>query len=145
MKQPPVIRLYQELTPYVVKWGMKPMLSAALLVLGGVSLSGCTTSGLAMIGADAMTQAASGRSITGNVIYAMTGKDCMPFNVLTGKAMCPEEQVAAQEPVPVYCYRTLGQVDCHSEPDPMMSPTTRLYRVEAKAQVKAPATAEAKR
>ncbi len=100
-----------------------------------------------MMGADAVTQAASGRSITGNVIYAMTGKDCMPFNVLAGKPMCPDEEAAAaaaKEPAPVYCYRTLGQVDCHAEPDPMMSPTTRLYRAEAKLQTKAPATAEAK-
>ena len=125
------------------------MISSVLLVLGGLSLSGCTTSGLAMMGADAVTQAASGRSITGNVIYAMTGKDCMPFNVLTGKPICPDEEAAAtaakeQQQAQVYCYRTLGQVDCHTEPDPMMSPTTRLYRVEAKVQTKAPATAEAK-
>jgi hypothetical protein len=125
---------------------MKRMLSAALLMLGGLCVSGCTTSGLAMMGADAMTQAASGRSITGNVIYAMTGKDCMPFNALAGKPMCPDEEAAAaaREEAPVYCYRTLGQVDCHVEPDPMMSPTTRLYRAEAKVQSKAPTTAEAK-
>ena len=71
------------------------MISAALFLSAGLALSGCTTSGLAMMGADAMTQAASGRSITGNVIYAMTGKDCMPLNVLTGKPMCPDEEAAA--------------------------------------------------
>jgi hypothetical protein len=127
---------------------MKSMRPPALLMLAGMTLSGCTTSGLAMVGADAVTQAASGRSITGNIIYAMTGKDCMPFNALTGKSICREEEdtaAAAKEQAPVYCYRTLGQVDCHAEPDPMMSPTTRLYRAEAKAQAKTGATADAKR
>jgi hypothetical protein len=92
------------------------------------------------MGADAVTQVASGRSISGNVIHALTGKDCVPLNILAGKPMCPDpEETAAKEPEEtaakeeaVYCYRTLGQVDCHAEPDPMMSPTTRLYRTEAK-------------
>jgi hypothetical protein len=126
---------------------MKPMISAALLLSASLALPGCTASGIAMMGADAMTQAASGRSITGNVIYAMTGKDCMPLNALTGKPVCPDEEAAAaaaKEEAPVYCYRTLGQVDCHTEPDPMMSPTTRLYRTAAKVEPKAPATAQAK-
>ena len=103
------------------------------LILTGSCLSACTTSGLAMMGADVVTQAASGRSITGNILYAMTGKDCMPFNVLSGKPMCDDkEESAAPEEEPVYCYRTLGHVDCHAEPDPMKSPGTRLYRAEAR-------------
>jgi hypothetical protein len=111
---------------------MKALLVAGL-VLVGAAASGCSGSSLAIMGADAVTQVASGRSITGNVIHAFTGKDCVPMNVLSGKPMCPEEEkAAAKDEAPVYCYRTLGQVDCHAEPDPMMSPTTRLYRAEAK-------------
>lgn len=83
------------------------------------------------MGADAVTQVASGRSITGNVIHAVTGKDCAPLNVLTGKPVCREDDTESQDEAPVYCYRTLGQVDCHPEPDPMKSPQTRLYRAEA--------------
>ena len=87
------------------------------------------------MGADAVTQVASGRSISGNVIHAFTGKDCVRINILAGKPMCPEDEAATKkDEAPVYCYRTLGQVDCHSEPDPMMSPATRLYRVEAKRE-----------
>jgi hypothetical protein len=98
----------------------------------GLAASGCSGSSLAIMGADAVTQVASGRSITGNVIHAFTGKDCVPMNVLAGKPMCPEEDSAAKkDEAPVYCYRTLGQVDCHAEPDPMKSATTRLYRAEA--------------
>ncbi len=84
-----------------------------------------------MLGADAASQVASGRTLTGNLIHAITGKDCVPLNILAGRPMCSdEEKTAAADTRPVYCYRTLGQVDCHSQPDPMMSPTTRLYRTE---------------
>jgi hypothetical protein len=111
---------------------MKAIRLAAVLFVGLVA-SGCSGSSLAIMGADAVSQVTSGRSITGNVIHAFTGKDCVPMNVLTGKPMCPEETTtAAKDETPVYCYRTLGQVDCHAEPDPMMSPTTRLYRAEVK-------------
>jgi hypothetical protein len=105
----------------------------ALFAALGLSIAGCSGSSIAVMGADAVTQVASGRSISGNVIHAFTGKDCVPMNILAGKPMCPEEETAAaKQEAPIYCYRTLGQVDCHSEPDPMMSPGSRLYRVEAK-------------
>ena len=111
---------------------MKPVSLAALLLIG-LAASGCSGSSLAIMGADAVSQVASGRSITGNVIHAFTGKDCVPMNVLTGKPMCPEENAEkAKDETPIYCYRTLGQVDCHAEPDPMMSPGSRLYRAELK-------------
>jgi hypothetical protein len=111
---------------------MRPIFAAVLVVTLGQAASGCSGSGLALMGADAVAHVASGRSISGNVIHAFTGKDCVPINVLAGKPMCPEEDEPKKEETPVYCYRTLGQIDCHTEPDPMMSPTTRLYRAEAK-------------
>src|SRR5690242_18664923 len=113
---------------------MKQIAAVALLA-AGLATSGCSGSSLAVMGADAMTQIASGRSISGNVIHAFTGKDCIPANIFAGKPMCPEEETAvAKNAAPIYCYRTLGQVDCHTEPDPMMSPTSRLYRAEAQPQ-----------
>jgi hypothetical protein len=112
---------------------MKRLTLVAILVVFGQSLAACSGSSLAVMGADAVTQVASGRSISGNVIHAFTGKDCVPMNLLAGKPVCPEEENAAKkDEAPVYCYRTLGQVDCHADPDPLMSPTTRLYRADAK-------------
>jgi hypothetical protein len=113
---------------------MKRLLAVILIATLGPAVAGCAGSSLAVMGADAMSQVASGRSISGNVIHAFTGKDCVPMNLLSGKPMCPEEETVAakKDEAPIYCYRTLGQVDCHVEPDPMMSPNTRLYRAEAK-------------
>jgi hypothetical protein len=114
---------------------MRRVILCGAALLAGLGLSACTGSELAVFGADAASQVASGRTLTGNLLYAMTGKDCIPLNVLAGRPMCRDEQPAAEaETAPVYCYRTLGQVDCHSEPDPMMSPRTRLYRTEVAAR-----------
>ena len=113
---------------------MRRVILCAAALLAGTALQACTGSELALMGADAASQLTSGRTLAGNLIHVVTGKDCVPVNVLAGRPMCTEEkETAAAEPEPVYCYRTLGQVDCHAEPDPMMSPTTRLYRTEIAA------------
>jgi len=114
---------------------MSRLIVCAAVLVAGTALQACSGSGIALMGADAASQVASGRTLAGNLIHAMTGKDCVPLNIFAGRPMCrdEEEQTAATKPAPVYCYRTLGQVDCHSEPDPMMSPTTRLYRTEIAA------------
>lgn len=40
----------------------------------------------------------------------------------------PEEShIAMPEPPKAYCYRSLGQVTCYTEPDPLMPPAMRLY------------------
>jgi hypothetical protein len=112
---------------------MKSVRAAAVAIVLGQSLAACSGSSLAVMGADAVTQVTSGRSISGNVIHAFTGKDCVPMNFFAGKPVCPEQDTAtAKDEPPIYCYRTLGQVDCHAEPDPMMSPGSRLYRADAK-------------
>jgi hypothetical protein len=117
---------------------MNRHLLCTAVLAASFGLQACSSSGLALMGADAASQVASGRTLTGNLIHAFTGKDCVPLNVLAGRPMCEDEErqaaAAKENEVPVYCYRTLGQVDCHSEPDPMMSPRTRLYRTEVAAR-----------
>jgi hypothetical protein len=111
-----------------------------LALLALFSLTACgggTALTLAMLGADGLSYATTGKSLTGNVVTAAMGRDCEPFNVLNSKSMCSDdrkgepgkaETLASADKPPVYCYRTLGQVACHSEPDPWMSPNQRLYR-----------------
>jgi hypothetical protein len=103
------------------------LLRRIAVVALALSLGGCLTStGVAILGADTAAQLATGRSIQGNVMYALTGKECAPVNALVGKPMCREVEAAQPELAPRYCYRTLGQVTCHSEPDPWMSGESRL-------------------
>src|SRR5262245_22892553 len=110
-----------------------------LILLSLLSLTACGGPALtiAMLGADGISYAATGKSLTGNVVTSMMGRECEPFNMLNSKPICAEDgkgapgqaqMLAAAAPPPVYCYRTLGQVACHAEPDPWMSPNQRLYR-----------------
>ncbi len=53
-------------------------------------------------------------------------KDCSTLYVLSGDPYCQDRlKVDARDPV--YCYRTLGGVDCYSETDPYaVSETSRV-------------------
>lgn len=110
---------------------------ALLCLLSLTACGGGPALTIAMLGVDGISYATTGKSLTGNVVTKMMGRECEPFNLLNSKSVCSEdskteqakaELLAASNQPPVYCYRTLGQVACHSEPDPWMSPNQRLYR-----------------
>lgn len=109
----------------------------AILALLALTACGMPVTTIAMLGADGLSYATTGKSLTGNVVTAVMGRDCEPFNIIHSKSVCVDdpktaaakaEALAAAAQAPVYCYRTLGQVACHAEPDPWMSPNQRLYR-----------------
>lgn len=56
-------------------------------------------------------------------------KDCSTLYVLAGEPYC-QERLAEDVRDPVYCFRTLGGVDCYSETDP--------YAVSESSRVAAP-------
>lgn len=109
----------------------------ALLALLSLTACGGPALTIALLGADGVSYAATGKSLTGNVVTSMMGRECEPFNLINSKAICSDERkgepgtaqtLASADTAPIYCYRTLGQVACHREPDPWMSPSQRLYR-----------------
>lgn len=112
---------------------MHPRSFAILPVLCGLTLTACTPLDLAYLGAEAASQIASGRSLSHNVTYAVTGHDCTPVRALLWGTACTElddapsdEKVAEHEKevssaANVYCYRSIGTVDCHEQPDPLRS------------------------
>lgn len=90
-------------------------------------LCGCEPASIALWGIDSVSQAANGRTVQGNLLYAATGKECTLLGPLFGKPMCSTSTGSEAVPgPPAYCYRTLGQVACHSAPDPWMPPATHL-------------------
>jgi hypothetical protein len=44
------------------------------------------------------------------------GKSCITPGMYYGAAYCPPPVIAENAKAPVYCYRTLAQTDCYSEP-----------------------------
>lgn len=106
-------------------------MKALIVPLLALALGGCTTAAgtVAIVGLDVASEAATGRSLTGHVIHAMTGRHCETSNLLKGKAYCgpsePEMATATQPPT-AHCYRSLAGVTCHPVPDVFMSDARRL-------------------
>ena len=54
-----------------------------------------------------------------NVLSSATGRECSVSRLFREVVLCRPEapEVAAREPT-LFCYRTLGTVDCYAEVDP---------------------------
>ncbi len=55
-------------------------------------------------------------SVVDETLSAYAEADCAAKNLLFGEAICDRRPAAA--PPPVYCYNTLGDVECYDVPDP---------------------------
>jgi len=92
-----------------------------------VALGACTgTAAIAMAGLSAASFAATKKLPTDHVASWITGEDCSALGLeRTGQYCRTEAEVAAAEAAAdpgaqprVYCYRTIGEITCQSEPDP---------------------------
>ncbi|WP_169567322.1 hypothetical protein [Sneathiella limimaris] len=78
-----------------------------------LSTTGCTSAAVAVLD-EKMSQ--------------MTDKECTSVNIMLGEDYCkPKRNEIKQEQV--YCYRTLGGVDCYSEKSPYSTPSPRVRSV----------------
>jgi hypothetical protein len=110
----------------------RPTILVLALMLGGCS---STAASVAMVGIDVVAEQTTGRSVTGHIIHAMTGRECEASNVLKSKPICAPIDpgyVAVPQP-PAYCYRSLAGVTCHPSADPFMS-SARLTGAPEKLQ-----------
>ena len=107
------------------------MRSKILLVLCALALpaalGGCSgTAAIAMAGISATSFAMTDKFPTDHVASWVTGEDCSALQAeQTGEYCRTPEEIAAAEAAEkpgvapaVYCYRTIGEIDCQSEPDP---------------------------
>lgn len=118
-------------------------LAAAAAVL---ALAGC---GPASVGPEITTVAVSAavlittdKTITDHVVSAIKGEDCSIVAYEREGAYCspypPEMQVTREE---IYCYRTLGDVDCHPVPNPFggsYQPVSRHFTRDVVRPAQAP-------
>ena len=94
---------------------MRPACPSLMLILASLSLGGCV--GAQPAGALVVAEAASvmvlGRGIVDLGVSAVSGRDCSIVRLDRGQGYCaPAEQPVATE----YCTRTLGTVDCWTDP-----------------------------
>jgi hypothetical protein len=98
------------------------MRSFALLLLLG--LSGCgvpwTAPAGSFVAADAATVPVLGRGIGDAVYSTVTGKDCSIVRLDQGKTYC--KKIAPPPARPPFCTRSLGTIDCWSNPDGLNGP-----------------------
>lgn len=96
---------------------MRPFLPL-LLLLPGSFLAACanwTEPTGALLAANAASVVVFGRSIPDLGVSAVTGKDCSIVRLDQGKTYCAPREAAP--PRPPYCTRSLGTVDCWSNPE----------------------------
>jgi hypothetical protein len=99
---------------------------ALVVLLGGAS--GCTT--LAFETAE-------------KKLSQWTDAQCSYAHILVGEPYCVKPE-AAKEQAPLYCFRSLGDVDCYAEADPYaINPSGRTLQAPPLA-TPAPANAAAK-
>ena len=98
--------------------GFRDGLIMRLFVLGFLFLilsvtTGCTTAAVAVID-EKMSQ--------------LTGEECTTVNIMFGEDYCRARQREIKQD-PVYCYRSLGGVNCYSQKEPYAAPSDRVRQV----------------
>jgi hypothetical protein len=85
-----------------------------------LALAGCAEPTGAFAAANAASIVAFQRAIPDLVASAVSGKDCSVVRLDQGKPYCrPQEQPPARPP---YCTRSLGTIDCWSNPEKLPGP-----------------------
>lgn len=93
---------------------------AALLVALG--LGGCSPT--TVVGIDVLTLNTTRKTVGDHIASGVTGKDCSLINLEKTGTYCPEQLVVDRSRL--YCYRTIGDVECHHIPDPYKNGNTAL-------------------
>ena len=97
-------------------------LQAAVLITAFASLAGCAASslGFGLLAASTSVVVMEDKLPTDLLAEYATGKDCNAIRRMEDKGpLCrsPARIVEYIEPL-IYCYRTLGAVECYDRPDP---------------------------
>lgn len=99
---------------------------ALLSMVSAGMLAGCAGPEVAVVSAAAglATFTSTKKTMTDHVVSAATGRDCSLISWTETGVYCPEQVVVDRSNL--YCYRTLGGVDCHNLPDPYKNSQTAL-------------------
>lgn len=83
------------------------------LALSLLATTGCTTAAVAVLD---------------EKVSQMMEKDCTTVNVMLGESYCKAKRNEIKQE-PVYCYKTLGGIDCYAEKGPYKSTSPRVRDV----------------
>ncbi len=90
----------------------------AIVVLAAITLmAACGTESVAIVGAGVASFIHTDRFPTDYIGELATGKQCDTLAALkTGAPFCRDPVQVYQRPL--YCYRSLGAIECYTTPDP---------------------------
>jgi hypothetical protein len=94
-----------------------PLLALAPLLAG---CTGVTPVEGAVAAASVASIAVLGRGVGDVVVSGVTGKDCSVVRLEQGKTYCKPQQPPPRPPP--YCTRTLGSIECWSNPEALPGP-----------------------
>ena len=86
------------------------------------------TSEILMI--DGMSVLSTGKTISDHVISYSLGKNCSTLRRKTGQNFCEEDDISPPEEL--YCYDSLGNVNCFKTPEPYGQKKTAVGQVSGK-------------
>ena len=69
-----------------------------------------------MMAIDGMTVVTTGKTVSDHVISYASGKNCSTIRRQIGQNFCEEDDLS--EPEEIFCYNTLGNVNCFLKPQP---------------------------
>jgi hypothetical protein len=87
---------------------MRQIFTAIYLLGAGLALSGCLVPTIAIT---------SGIELVDQTASIRLDKDCSAMHIFTGEEYCLPHTVPSGR-TPVYCFKTLGGIDCYDNPDP---------------------------
>jgi len=114
---------------------------ATVLLVCLFALSGCTgTETLLMIGANSVSKIKTGKTLPDRFMSSVLDLDCSVGNLSKTGDYC-QENPQAKIAAPIYCYQTIGGVDCYDSPDtldPRQQPVGGMaQQIEQKKKYKA--------
>lgn len=108
------------------------MFRLMLIALLGLALQGCAAAAVTFAGANVVSLMQSDKTAVDHTVSLIAEKDCSVLHAAEKEDYCqpipvtgPADQVAALAGQ-VYCYRTLGGVQCYDRPDYGASAETRI-------------------
>lgn len=86
-----------------------------LVFFGLLILSSCALAP-PIAAVEGVSAVATGKPLSDHVVSYYSGKNCSSVRKSTGRSYCEEEEL---NPTPrVWCYRSLGSINCYDRPDP---------------------------
>ncbi|MBL6864918.1 MAG: hypothetical protein ISQ90_09015 [Rhodospirillales bacterium] len=92
------------------------MLMLSILLSSCAAVSPAPIAMTDMMALDGVTVMTTGKTISDHVISYTSGKNCSTVRLQTGQNFCEEDDYSVPEEI--YCYNSLGNVNCFSSPPP---------------------------